>query len=109
MPKFILKLFLIFSTLLFWGWLVVVIESDMPIFSPYNYSPSPFPYQMTGNDWGVLEFKAGVLNDADAALKVSEFYRELNEHDSEIYWLYKSARLGNLEAKKRLHKCIQDS
>lgn len=107
-PKFVARSFFIVSTLFFWGWLAVVIESDTPLFSPYNYSSSPIPYQMSGNHRAMLEFKAGVLNNGDAALKASEFYREINEHDSEVYWLYKATRLGNLEAKKRLHKCLKN-
>lgn len=100
--KYLAMTFLIISTILFWGWLAVVWESDIPIFSPYHYSPTPFTYQMTGEDRTVLEFKAGILNDKDAALKVSEFYDGVDDDNSRIYWLYKSAHLGNEEAKKRL-------
>lgn len=106
--KFILKVFIVISALSFWGWLCLVIESDIPIFSPYHYDSTPFPYQMSGYDWTALEFKAGVLNDGEAALKVSEFYKELGDRDSEIYWLYKAASLGSQEAREKLRKCSLD-
>lgn len=95
----------VFSMFFVLLWFIIIGQSSIPVFSSLDGLLGLYPYQMNGSDRWVLEFQGGILGDANAAFKVSEFYEEYGERSSQLYWLHKSAMLGNKEAASQLEKC----